>query len=44
VLVDAPFWLRRVAAATSDGLEWLEADGDAVGTLEKLSQIKELHA
>jgi hypothetical protein len=44
VLVDAPPWLRRVAAVTSDALEWLEADGDAVGTQQKLSQIKDLHA
>jgi hypothetical protein len=42
VLVDAPHWLRRVAAATSDGLEWLEPDGEANGTLEKLSRVKEL--
>lgn len=44
VLVDAPPWLRRVASARSEGLEWLESDGDGGGTLETLARIKESHA
>ncbi|MCC7199288.1 MAG: hypothetical protein IT483_07255 [Gammaproteobacteria bacterium] len=44
VLVDAPPWLRRVAATAGDQLEWLEPDGRIADTLEKLAQLKEAHA
>ncbi len=44
VLVDAPPWLRRVAATSGDELEWLEPDGRFVDTLEKLAQLKEARA
>ena len=44
VLVEAPYWLRRVAAESSESLEWLEPDAGEAGTLEKLAQLAELHA
>jgi len=44
VLVEAPFWLRRIAVDTSESLEWLEPGDAAAGTLEKLAQLAEMHA
>jgi hypothetical protein len=44
VLVEAPFWLRRIAAAQSEALEWLEPGEGEAGTLERLARLAEMHA
>lgn len=44
VLVEAPHWLRRVAARHNGSLQWLEPDPGEGGTLERLAQLAEMHA
>lgn len=44
VLVEAPFWLRQIAAETSESLEWLDPADEVTGTLDRLAQIAGMHA
>ncbi len=44
VLVEAPFWLRQIAADTSESLEWLDPADEVTGTLDRLAQIAGMHA
>jgi hypothetical protein len=44
VLVDAPLWLRRIAGAAGDGLEWLEEQKPGAGTLDTMVEIKGQYA
>jgi len=44
VLVEAPAWLRRIAADKSEELEWLGPDESEAGTLEKLARLAEVNA
>jgi len=44
VMVEAPFWLRTVAADCGEMLEWLKSDEGSGGTLERLAQLAEINA
>lgn len=43
VLVEAPYWLRRIASERDDSLEWLESGDGPAGTLEKLARLTEMN-
>ncbi|MGH8135176.1 MAG: hypothetical protein ACRER4_02415 [Steroidobacteraceae bacterium] len=44
VFVDAPLWLRRIAGAAGEGLEWLEEQRAGAGTLDTLVELRGQYA